>query len=314
MWTITPSIIENERSVDRFALHYVPQTHWRVWHAIWFWAMGIGSGIFSLRQFFGISGGGLFFGMNAIDIVGLVLVAIGGLILILDLGKPFRLLNSLLKPKNSWISRGAISDFAFLGIGVLYLLHGLIPSLPWSDAVFSEADIVSKIFIVLTIFFAIIIMIYPGFVLYYSRIIPFWNSIFTPVLFLEYALTSSFGLIGWMVISNGETLPSSFYGVFMATLAITVVSVFIYLFERNSIQNPCVKASIKRLLKGKASSWFWFSLIVGLILPIIMLTMMLINGVFPASTLMWIGICTILGSFTFRYSQLLAGLRSSLLV
>lgn len=314
MWTITPSIIENERPVDRFALHYVPQTHWRVWHALWFWAMGIGSGIFCLRQFFGISGGGLFLGMNAIDIVGLVLVAIGGLILILDLGKPFRFLNSLLKPKNAWISRGAISDFAFLGIGVLYVLPGLIPSLPWSDAVFSQADIVSKIFIVLAIFFAIIIMIYPGFVLYYSRNIPFWNSIFTPVLFLEYALTSSFGLIGWMVTSNGEALPSSFYGVFIATLAITLTSVFIYLFERNSVQNPCVKASISCLLKGKASSWFWFSQIVGSLLPMTMLTMMLVNGIFPASTVMWIGICTILGSFTFRYSQLLAGLRISPLV
>jgi len=58
--------------VDRFALHYVPQTHWRIWHAIWFWAMGIGSGVFCLRQFLGFSGGGLFLGMNAIDIVGLV--------------------------------------------------------------------------------------------------------------------------------------------------------------------------------------------------------------------------------------------------
>lgn len=314
MWTITPSIIENERPVDRFALHYVPQTHWRIWHAIWFWAMGIGSGIFCLRQFFDITGGGLFLGMNAIDIVGLVLVAIGGLILNLDLGKPFRFLNSLLKPKNAWISRGAISDFAFLGIGVLYVLPGLIPSLPWSDAVFSQADIVSKIFIVLAIFFAIIIMIYPGFVLYYSRNIPFWNSIFTPILFLEYALTSSFGLIGWMVTANGEALSSSFYGVFIATLAITFVSVFIYLFERNSVQNQCIKASINCLLKGKASSWFWFSQIVGSLLPIAMLSMMLVNGIFLPSTMMWIGICTILGSFTFRYSQLLAGLRISPLV
>jgi superfamily II DNA/RNA helicase len=62
MWTTTPSIIENERPVDRFALHYVPQTYWRVSHAFWFWAMGIGSGIFCLRQFFGISGGGKFKG------------------------------------------------------------------------------------------------------------------------------------------------------------------------------------------------------------------------------------------------------------
>ena len=224
MWTTTPSIIEKEHPVDRFALHYVPQTHWHVWHALWFWAMGIGSGIFCLRQFFGISGGGLFLGMNAIDIVGLVLVAVGGLILILDLGKPFRFFNSLLKPKNAWISRGAISDFAFLALVVLYVLPGLIPSLPWTDAVFSQADIVSRIFIVLAVFFAIVIMIYPGFVLFYSRNIPFWNSIFTPILFFEYALTSSFRAYrGWL--QPRRSAPSSFYIAFIATLCITLVSV-----------------------------------------------------------------------------------------
>ncbi len=314
MWTTTPSIIEKEHPVDRFALHYVPQTHWHIWHALWFWAMGIGSGIFCLRQFFGISGGGLFLGMNAIDIVGLVLVAVGGLILILDLGKPFRFFNSLLKPKNAWISRGAISDFAFLALVVLYVLPGLIPSLPWTDAVFLQADIVSRIFIVLAVFFAIVIMIYPGFVLFYSRNIPFWNSIFTPILFFEYALTSSFGLIGWMVTASGEALPSSFYIAFMVTLVITLVSVFVYLFERNSVQNPCIKASINCLLKGKASGWFWFSQIAGSFLPIAMLAAMLTNSIFPASSMMWIGVCTVLGSFTFRYSQLLAGLRVSPLV
>jgi len=36
-------------------------------------------------------------------------------------------------------------------MGVLYVLPGLIPSLPWSDAVFSEADAFSRILIVLAI-------------------------------------------------------------------------------------------------------------------------------------------------------------------
>jgi formate-dependent nitrite reductase membrane component NrfD len=314
MWTTTPSIIENERPVDRFALHYVPQTYWRVSHAFWFWAMGIGSGIFCLRQFFGISGGGFFLGMNAIDIVGLILVAIGGMILILDLGKPFRFLNSFLKPRNAWISRGAISDFIFLGLVVLYVLPGLIPSLPWSDAVFSQGDTFGRMLIVMAIFFALVIMVYPGFVLYYSRNIPLWNSIFTPILFLEYAVTGSFGLIGAMVVANGEALPPSFYGVFLASLLITLVSVFVYLFERNSPGNSCIKASIGYLLKGKASGWFWFSQIVGSLLPIIMLGMMMTKGIFPASIVILTGVCTILGSFTFRYSQLLAGLRISPLV
>lgn len=310
MWTITPSIIENERPVDRFALHYVPQTYWRIWHAIWFWAMGIGSGVFCLRQFLGFSGGGLFWGMNAIDVIGLVLVAIGGIILILDLGKPFRFLNSLLKPKNAWISRGAISDFIFLGIGVLYVLPGLTSSLPWSDAVFSEADAFGRILIVLAIFFAFIIMIYPGFVLYYSKNIPFWNSILTPILFLEYALTSSFGLLGLMGALNGDMLPDIFYILFTTTLVLTLLTTVLYILERKSVGNPCIDESIHCLLKGKASGWFWLSQILGIVVPILLLA----TRSDDFTVLLWSGICTIIGSFIFRYSQLIAGYRVSPLI
>jgi len=310
MWTQTPSIIENEQPADRFALHYVPQTHWRIWHAIWFWAMGIGSGIFCLRQFLGFSGGGLFWGMNAIDVIGLVLVAIGGIILILDLGKPFRFLNSLLKPKNAWISRGAISDFIFLGIGVLYVLPGLTPSLPWSDAVFSEADAFGRILIVLAIFFAFIIMIYPGFVLYYSKNIPFWNSILTPILFLEYALTSSFGLLGLMGVLNGDMLPDIFYILFPTTLVLTLLTTVLYILERKSVGNPCIEESISCLLKGKASGWFWLSQILGIVVPILLLA----TRSDDFTVLLWSGICTIIGSFIFRYSQLIAGYRVSPLI
>ncbi|HQM04975.1 MAG TPA: dimethyl sulfoxide reductase anchor subunit [Tenuifilaceae bacterium] len=310
MWTQTPSIIENEQPADRFALHYVPQTHWRIWHAIWFWAMGIGSGIFCLRQFLGFSGGGLFWGMNAIDVIGLVLVAIGGIILILDLGKPFRFLNSLLKPKNAWISRGAISDFIFLGIGVLYVLPGLTPSLPWSDAVFSEADAFGRILIVLAIFFAFIIMIYPGFVLYYSKNIPFWNSILTPILFLEYALTSSFGLLGLMGALNGDMLPDIFYILFTTTLVLTLLTTVLYILERKSVGNPCIEESISCLLKGKASGWFWLSQILGIVVPILLLA----TRSDDFTVLLWSGICTIIGSFIFRYSQLIAGYRVSPLI
>jgi len=310
MWTQTPSIIENEQPADRFALHYVPQTHWRIWHAIWFWAMVIGSGIFCLRQFLGFSGGGLFWGMNAIDVIGLVLVAIGGIILILDLGKPFRFLNSLLKPKNAWISRGAISDFIFLGIGVLYVLPGLTPSLPWSDAVFSEADAFGRILIVLAIFFAFIIMIYPGFVLYYSKNIPFWNSILTPILFLEYALTSSFGLLGLMGALNGDMLPDIFYILFTTTLVLTLLTTVLYILERKSVGNPCIDESIHCLLKGKASGWFWLSQILGIVVPILLLA----TRSDDFTVLLWSGICTIIGSFIFRYSQLIAGYRVSPLI
>ncbi|HZD41824.1 MAG TPA: NrfD/PsrC family molybdoenzyme membrane anchor subunit, partial [Terriglobales bacterium] len=87
-----------------------PQTIWGVPHATWFFAMGVGGALFINRALFGIELGRVF-GLMVADILSMILICAAGLVLISDLGKPFRVLRALMNPKTSWISIGAICDF-----------------------------------------------------------------------------------------------------------------------------------------------------------------------------------------------------------
>ena len=68
---------------------------------------------------------GLWFGLPAVEIVSFLAIGVGGLILLADLGKPFRFLRALLNVRSSWISRGAVADFVFLVLATLLILPNL---------------------------------------------------------------------------------------------------------------------------------------------------------------------------------------------
>ncbi len=299
---------------DRFGLHYVPQHEWHLWHALWFWAMGIGSAIFLVRQCLGVTQAGTVLGMDWPDLVGIVLVAIGGLILILDLGRPWRVLNALLRPQTSWISRGAIADFSFLLFGILYVLAGWFPALPWSARIFSQADIVSQIFIIVAGCMAIVIMVYPGFVLYDSLAIPLWNSIAVPVLFFEWAVTSAIGTL-WLIMGATHTLVAGAVTNRVAVteliaLGVTVVTGLLYLFDRTRSPRRAAQLAVTRMVRGPVAPWFWAAVVVGFLVPIILIVWALSMPFSPA-LYEWAGVGTVLGSFGIRYAQLLAGIRQT---
>ena len=107
-----PLLDREDHPSELFFLHEAPQREWHVAHAVWFWAMGVGSAAFVLRQGCAAGSVGRPFGLDAVDLLGIALVACAGLVLILDLGRPLRLLGALLRPRRSWISRGAVADSA----------------------------------------------------------------------------------------------------------------------------------------------------------------------------------------------------------
>ncbi|MBE3556010.1 MAG: polysulfide reductase NrfD [Firmicutes bacterium] len=313
MWAPEPAFVEREsHPSQRFSLHFTPQREWHLWHALWFWAMGIGSGVFLLRQFFALEQTGTLLGMDWPDILGIVFVAIGGLILILDLGKPQRVFNALLQPKHSWISRGAIADFTFLFFGALYTLAGWF-SLPWSPATFVHADLVSQIFIAICTLTAFVIMLYPGFVLYESLAIPFWNSVLVPALFFELAITSGFGLLLVTMAATGTLTAAVLTPLATATLianVVTLLTVVLYLFDRYKSPRPAARVGLQRLLTGKIAPFFWATAVLGLIAPVV-LTALALAGVATVPLLVAGGVLAILGSFGFRYVQLLSGVRQT---
>lgn len=310
---VTPTLVDRERTVDRFALHLVPQPYWHFPHALWFWAMGLGAGTFMVRHAFSLEDTGRILGLSLLDVLGLVFVAIGGLVLILDLGRPERVLYALRRPDRSWIARGAIADFVFLIVGVIYVLPGWFPGLPWTDAPFLKNTLVGQVLIAICFLAAALIIAYPGMVLYESLSIRLWHSAQVPAQFIAHALASSMGLtllvlaLGGRLGDNTVPLAIGFLLCLVATLGIT----HMYLVDRVHEHGPAARAGVERLVRGAMAPHFWISVVVGFGVPVV-LTLIALASPGAAPALLSIGgVLCILGSLQFRYAQLRAGIKVS---
>jgi formate-dependent nitrite reductase membrane component NrfD len=308
-----PSLIERERTYDRFAPHLVVQPHWRGPHALWFWAMGLGAGTFMVRHVFSLADTGTVLGLSLLDVIGLVLVAIGGLILILDLGRPERVLKALKRPDRSWIARGAIADFVFLIVGAIYVLPGWFPGLPWTDAPFLQANLAAQVMIGICFVAAALIIAYPGMVLYESLSIRLWHSALVPAQFIAHALASSLGLtllvlaLGGRLAGAQTALAVGFLVALVATLGLT----HMYVVERAHEHSPAARAGLQRLLHGAMAGHFWTSVLAGFGVPTVLtLIALAAPGAGPA-LLATGGALSVLGSLQFRYAQLCSGVKVS---
>lgn len=135
--------------------------------------------------FFGTAGAGLYFVSFAIDfhrgaLAALLIVGVcKGTAHMLFLGKPLRFPLAVRRWRTSWISRGVIAMFVFLGCGVVYVAG-------FPDGSFVSHD-VSLAFGWVALAAAFVIMVYDGFVLRSCRGIPLWNTSLMPVVGLAYA-------------------------------------------------------------------------------------------------------------------------------
>ncbi len=308
-----PSLIERERTYDRFALHLIPQPYWHGAHALWFWAMGLGAGTFMVRHLYSLVDTGTVLRLPLLDVIGLVLVAIGGLILILDLGRPERVLKALKRPDRSWISRGAIADFVFLIVGVIYVLPGWFGGLPWTDAPFLEANLTGKILISVCFLAAALIIAYPGMVMYESLSIRLWHSALVPAQFIAHAMTTSLGLTMLVLAVNGTLgeYQTPLALSFLVGLVVTLGLTHMYVIERRLEHAPAARAGLERMLRGKMAGHFWISVVVGFGVPVV-LTLVALASTSAAPALLSIGgVLSVLGSLQFRYAQLRSGIKVS---
>lgn len=86
------------------------QTLWDVPHALEFLLLGIGGGL-SVAALFTA-------GSRLLHALAALFVMAGGLVLVADLGRPFRFLMALRNQRTSWLSRGAVANFAFIGLSL----------------------------------------------------------------------------------------------------------------------------------------------------------------------------------------------------
>jgi formate-dependent nitrite reductase membrane component NrfD len=257
--------------MDRFALEPKVQRVWGVPHATWFTLMGVGGGLFLLARSLGLTSSlGTLLGMPVVDLLSFAAIAVGGLVLIADLGRPWRFWRAFLNVRTSWISWGAICDAIFLICGGLLVLPGLelggarpFDGLPWT----AEAATVSgRTLEIAAGLSAIVVMFYAGAVLANPRAIPYWHSPAVPLQFLFSAAGMSMAVLLALLVANGEPVGASHLWLFVLFEALVLASVWWHLARDRD--RPGKSHSIERLTRGPfRRSFVGGVVVVGTLVP-----------------------------------------------
>jgi formate-dependent nitrite reductase membrane component NrfD len=258
--------------MDRFVLEPKVQRVWDVPHATWFTLMGVGGGLFILARLFGLEADlGRFLGLPVVDLVSFLAIAVGGVILIADLGRPLRFLRAVLNPRTSWISRGAIADIAFLALGGLLVLPDLrvggaapFSFFPWDARAGSPPGLAIEVAAMVS---AAVVTFYAGQVLAEPRAIPYWNSPAVPLQFVASSAATSLATVMLLAVASGRDLSGALFGSLALSLAVLAGLVVGHLRTRREV--PGKSHSLEALTRGRYRAPFLGGvLLAGTVLPL----------------------------------------------
>jgi formate-dependent nitrite reductase membrane component NrfD len=273
-----------------FMVKYTPQRDWIEGHGI----------LIAFALFFGGISGGLYLASLYFDnmlgmFIGWLLAMATGLTDMAHLSKPMRFWRMLLKPKTSWISRGFIFIWLFLGFAMIQLALS-----QWAPG---TAETVFK---VIAGIMAFGVAIYSGFLVSYVSAIKIWNSAIIPILFVVAGLT------GGLAILLLTTLGNSAVGAdvaFAARIVLIGYAVFvaIYLWV-STYESVAARDSVIRILKGNIAPVFWLVVVLlGIAVPLIVLFSSTATAALVISAILMI-----IGGVALRYVILKAGVYSPL--
>ena len=252
--------------MDQFNLEARTQRVWDINHAIWFTLMGVGGGVFLVGRILNLTDGlGYLLGIPTVDVVSFLAIAVGGAILVADLGRPLQAWRAFVNVRTSWISWGAWSDLIFLVVAGLLVLPALslggsdpFSGLGWDPHGGDGGGLALEIIAGVA---AVVVMTYAGAVLARPRAIPYWNSPAVPLQFLLSSAAMSVAVVMLIEVIAGEPVTAGqmvLLGLLTAGLTVTVVG---HLLARTDA--PGKKESLDRLLRGQYRSMFVWGVFAG---------------------------------------------------
>ncbi len=213
--------------------------------------------------------------------ISLVALALTGLFLVMDLDRPDRFLNVLLRPQwNSWLVKG----------GYTISIFGLLVTI-WGANTLFKIGIPEKPLLWLTAVFAILLAIYTAFLFAQAKGRDFWQSPTLPLHMLVHSIMAGvaifvltsyiFGTEDWMSILSTIMLIAIAVNLFTMATELTITH-----------PTTAAKSVVKMITKGKYKNLFWFiTILLGNIIP---LTLLIFGDTEPltigASVLVLIGI------------------------
>ncbi len=281
-----------EPHLDELLIDVKPQREWG-WAVITYLFLGgAGAGLFLVSLYLQNHWG---------EGLGLLLVIVGTLFLLIDLGRPERFWRAFLRPQTSWISRGCFF------IAALMLLGGLEA---WS-AQMSFADTWQAGIRGAAAIAAVAVMVYTGFVLSPSPAIPFWNSAFFPAIFFAYSLLAG---IDFLILAS-PLLPGPAIDVARfekVQFGLVLLCLLMVLSHLSVMSGSAVSArkSIEVLTQGKWGALFIGGVMgLGLLIPLVLAAPTLWSSRFEAmfAVTALLALLRLFGDYLFRFLVIRAG-------
>ncbi len=162
---------------------------------------------------------------------------------------------------------------------------------------------------VLSLFFALCLVIYTGFVLLASKAISFWNNALLPILFVSVSLGSGISLAETINIFSPQDFahPELLKVAGPWAVTITALLILVYLIG-NFHSSTTTKESVFYLVKGQLAPLFYTGVVLlGIILPLVIFIAASTQTV-SSPALAIAGVSELVGAFILRYSILKAGI------
>jgi formate-dependent nitrite reductase membrane component NrfD len=272
---------------------------WLVIFDLFFTSAGAGSFVFAL-----------ILGFLLHMIIGVTLVLLGAFFLLADLSRPIVAWRAIMRPRTSWISRGAIGVMVFLGLSIIYIIilwirqesltstAGLLWTTGpgWLVTLGAMAGCT-----------ALFVVAYPGFLLASMRSVMLWNTTLLPTLNLLSGLLCGLGVI-YLIPYRGQEAIANLILLRKMGLGMIILGIFM-IVSLAKVERADINAEAISLFTG-GSHWLFYMIAilgVGLILPLIILVLEL-TGIESALLLPFAGIFLILGMLLLRYVIIQAGM------
>jgi formate-dependent nitrite reductase membrane component NrfD len=186
----------------------------------------------------------------------------------------------------------------------LFVLFGMLYSAPGVDALswlVPDSDSVRATIGVVAAVSALLVMLYPGFVLAASPSIPFWNSPFLPLIFACHSLMVASGLlflIAPLGLDSGRLQGISSLGVILIIVNLILGAMHL---ANSKGAGLAAKEAVRRLNAGSLGWTFKLGVVLlGMIGPLLIILWM-------PSVLALAGLFILVGGLLFRYCVLKAG-------
>ncbi len=196
--------------------------------------------------------------------ISLVFLALTGLFLVMDLDRPDRFLNVLLRPQwNSWLVKG----------GYTITVFGLLVTI-WGAMTYFNIEMGETVLLWVTAFFAVMLAIYTAFLFAQAKGRDFWQSPSLALHMLVHSVLAGAAIFALVLLVSGSEDWMSILGIVM--IISLVVNLFTMITEL-TMTHPSTSAHtvVKMITKGRYKTLFWFGVvIIGNLVPLALLVLL----------------------------------------